>query len=145
MRSGRPKVYQVTLNEEQREQLLAFSRSRSLPHGLSRRAAVILHAGEGMPNKTIAKRVGMTETTVRKWCKRFIDEGIDGLHYSPGDAESLAAAIISGLSDPENLQKLADQNLKAAAGFPFSKVIQFHVDQIEVPRKSEPETHMLPE
>ena len=45
------------------------------PNGLSRRAAVILHAGEGMPNKTIAKRLGITETTVRKWCKRFIDEG----------------------------------------------------------------------
>ena len=84
MRTGRPKVYQVTLSEEQREQLKAFSRSRSLPHGLSRRAAVILHAGEGVPNKTIAERLGMTETTVRKWCKRFIDEGIDGLYDLPG-------------------------------------------------------------
>ncbi|MCW9079601.1 MAG: helix-turn-helix domain-containing protein, partial [Gammaproteobacteria bacterium] len=79
MRTGRPKLHQVTLSESQREQLEAFSRSRSLPHGLSRRAAVVLHAGEGMPNTMIAARLGMTETTVRKWCKRFIDEGIDGL------------------------------------------------------------------
>lgn len=43
MRTGRPKLYQVRLSESQREQLKAYSRSRSLPHGLSRRAAVIVH------------------------------------------------------------------------------------------------------
>lgn len=84
MRTGRPKLHQVTLNESQREQLEAFLRSRSLPHGLSRRAAIVLHAAEGMPNTMIAERLGMTETTVRKWCKRFIDEGIDGLYDLPG-------------------------------------------------------------
>lgn len=84
MRTGRPKVHQVTLSESQREQLEAFSRSRSLPHGLRRRATVVLHAGEGMPSTMIAERLGMTETTVRKWCKRFIDEGMDGLYGLPG-------------------------------------------------------------
>ena len=37
-----------------------------------------------MPNTMLGERLRMTEARVRKWCKRFIDEGIDGLYDFPG-------------------------------------------------------------
>ena len=64
MRTGRPKLHQVMLSESQREDFEAFAHSRSLPHGLSRRAAGVLHASEGMPNTMLAEGLRMTETRV---------------------------------------------------------------------------------
>lgn len=83
MRTGRPKTYRVTLSDEQREQLEAFARSRSLPHGLVRRAHIVLLAAQGMTNTAIAKQLAVSDPTVAQWCKRFIAEGIDGLYDLP--------------------------------------------------------------
>ena len=83
MRCGRPKTYRITLTEEQQQQLAAFERSRSLPHGLVRRAKIIRLAAQGLPNSTIAAQLGITSPTVAHWCKRFIAHGIDGLYLLP--------------------------------------------------------------
>ena len=83
MRSARPKTYRVTLTDEQREQLEAFGRSRSLPHGLVRRARIVLLAAQGLPNSAIAAQLGVSDPTVAQWCKRFIANGIDGLYDLP--------------------------------------------------------------
>jgi len=83
MRSGRPKTYRVILTDEQREQLEAFGRSRSLPHGLARRARIVLLAAQGLPSSSIAAQLGVSDPTVAQWCKRFIADGIDGLYDLP--------------------------------------------------------------
>jgi len=83
MRSGRPKTYRVTLTDEQREQLEAFARSRSLPNGLARRARIVLLAAQGLPNSAIAAQLGVSNPTVAQWCKRFINDGVDGLYDLP--------------------------------------------------------------
>ena len=46
MITGRPKK-PITLSDEEREQLSAIVSSRSLPHGLVRRARIILMAADG--------------------------------------------------------------------------------------------------
>ena len=83
MRTGRPKTYFVTLSAEQREQLEAVARSRSLPHGLVRRARIVLLAAQGMANTAIAARLGVSNPTVAYWCKRFLADGVDGLYDLP--------------------------------------------------------------
>jgi putative transposase len=98
MRSGRPKS-ELVLNNEEREQLEALLRSRSLPAGLVRRAKIVLHAADGEPNSAIAKRLKLNPTTVRKWRERFVTYRIRGLHdeLRPGRPRSLEDEAVAEL------------------------------------------------
>jgi len=91
MRTGRPKKPMV-LSDMEREQLGAIVSSRSLPHGLVRRARIVLLAAEGMPNGVIAERVGLSRQMVCKWRKRYLQGGVSGLHdeLRPGRPRSIS-------------------------------------------------------
>ena len=54
MTLGRP-LAPLELTESDREQLVSMARSRSLPHGLVRRAEIVLLAAEGWPNEAGAE------------------------------------------------------------------------------------------
>jgi len=79
MRTGRPKEA-IVLSQEEREQLSGIANSRSLPHGLARRAQIVLLAADSVPNHAIADRVGVSPQTVCKWRKRYREQGMTGLH-----------------------------------------------------------------
>ncbi len=55
MPKGRP-LSPLVLDEEQRGQLMALSRSTSMPHGLVQRARLILASAEGLSNQAVAER-----------------------------------------------------------------------------------------
>ena len=79
MRTGRPKA-DLVLSSEERVQLQAFARSRSLPAALSNRARIILSSAEGELNNSIAARLELTKATVGKWRSRFLERRIAGLY-----------------------------------------------------------------
>lgn len=79
MRTGRPKE-PIVLSEEEREQLSNIANSRSMPHGLVRRARIVLLAADGMHNCAIAERVDLSPQMVCKWRKRYLQQGLTGLH-----------------------------------------------------------------
>jgi putative transposase len=79
MRTGRTKV-ELLLTDEERSQLQAFARSRSLPAVLSNRAHIILSSTEREANNSIAGRLKLTNATVGKWRARFIERRIPGLY-----------------------------------------------------------------
>ncbi len=79
MAMGRPKAVLV-LNPQQREQLGSLASSRSLPAGLVRRARIILLSAAGKTNRQIARQMGLTNATVGKWRRRFLDQDVSGLH-----------------------------------------------------------------
>jgi putative transposase len=91
MPAGRPKAM-LTLSSEEREQLQALAVSRSLPHGLVTRAKIVLAAADGQTNSAIAKKVGLSASSVGKWRKRFLEQGLQGLHdeLRPGRPRSIA-------------------------------------------------------
>jgi DNA-binding CsgD family transcriptional regulator len=60
---GRPGIT-VEVSAGEREQLLAMSRSRSLPHSLVRRAKIILMAADGHSNAEIAAQCAVTPPAV---------------------------------------------------------------------------------
>jgi transposase/AraC-like DNA-binding protein len=76
---GRPGL-RVEVSTSEREQLVAMSRSRALPHSLVRRAKVVLLAADGRSNGQIAAQCGITPPAVTHWKKRFIARGLGGLH-----------------------------------------------------------------
>jgi transposase len=79
MRTGRPKQ-KLELSDLDRTDLEAVVNSRSLPHGLVRRARMVLMSVEGMANHVIAEQLGVSQPTVSHWRRRFREQGISGLH-----------------------------------------------------------------
>ncbi len=98
---------ELKLSDEERSQLLAIARSRSLPHGIVRRAKIVLASADGETNKDIAKRMRLNQLTVGKWRRRYLAEGLQGLHdeLRPGRPRSLedervAEVINTALQSP---------------------------------------------
>ncbi|MGI8498246.1 MAG: helix-turn-helix domain-containing protein, partial [Gemmatimonadaceae bacterium] len=71
MRTGRPRSFEILLSDGEREQLSALGASRALPHGLVRRAQIILRSAAGESNTAIAERVGVSVPLVGHWRRRF--------------------------------------------------------------------------
>src|SRR5262249_55152189 len=82
MALGRPKVALILTEDERRRLDSLAHRSRTAPH-LARRARIILACAEGQNNKTVAKRLRMSQTTVCKWRRRFVCERLGGLYDEP--------------------------------------------------------------
>ena len=68
---------------------------------------MILARAEGLTHQAVALRVGASSQTVRKWRRRFLERGVQGLHdeLRPGrprsyDAEKVAQVIHRALYDP---------------------------------------------
>jgi putative transposase len=76
---GRP-MPPLVLSEDDVQQLQALANSRSLPHSIVQRAQIVLACGAGEANTAIAKRMGLTGMTVGKWRKRYLEQGLEGLH-----------------------------------------------------------------
>jgi putative transposase len=98
MRTGRPKR-ELVLTAEERTQLEAVVRSRTLPAGLVRRARIVLQAADGEANSAIAKRLKLSEHSVGKWRRRFITHRVQGLHdeLRPGRPRSLEDEAVAEL------------------------------------------------
>src|SRR5271169_1100441 len=79
MAMGRPKAALI-LSVQQREQLESLANSRSLPAGLVGRAKIVLLSASGKTNQQIARQLGLTNATVGKWRRRFLQQDVSGLH-----------------------------------------------------------------
>ena len=120
----------VSLDERQREQLEAFARSRSLPHGLVMRAKIVLEAAEGAQNVAISKALGVSRETVSKWRERFVRQGIEGLYdeYRSGrprdiDDERVAELVSKTLhSKPKGATQWSTRDMAEQSGISKSTV-----------------------
>lgn len=81
---GRKSALRVVLTDQERSQLLQWSRSTALPAGLVTRAKAILLVADGTPLTHTGKAVGLTEAHVRQWIKRFLEKRLQGLQDLPG-------------------------------------------------------------
>ena len=79
---GRP-LAPLHVTDHAKEQLKLMANSRSLPLALVRRAQIILMSADGLTNKCIAAKVGLSGSMVGMWRKRFIAQGIMGLYDEP--------------------------------------------------------------
>ena len=102
MSLGRP-LTPLQLEQEQREQLEAMASSRSLPHGLVTRVRIVLLSADGLSNKDIAARLRLNQVTVGLWRRRFVKQGLTGLHEElrPGRPRSIPDEKVATF-DPQN-------------------------------------------
>jgi len=82
MRTGRPKQ-PLTLEPGDKEKLELLGRRPKTAQRAAIRAKIVLRAAEGLPNREIAQRLGITGATVGKWRERFRLKGMKGLTDEP--------------------------------------------------------------
>ena len=89
----------LELNSEALDELKSFAGSRPLPHGLVRRAKIVLLSHEGLNNTAVAKQLGITRATVGTWRERYRQQGLIGLYdeLRPGKPRSIADEEIAEL------------------------------------------------
>lgn len=81
-RTGRPRA-ELTLTDDERDQLERWARRRRSSQALALRCRIVLACAEGLSNKEVAGRVGASLPTVGKWRRRFLELRLDGLSDEP--------------------------------------------------------------
>jgi len=81
---GRKRSFSVELSPTQRADLERWQRSTTVSVGLARRARVLLLLADGQSLKDAANIAGLTVRNARKWVRRFLASGVDGLHDQAG-------------------------------------------------------------
>ena len=133
MPRGRPKKAEIKLSSSDRKQLETIAQSRSLPHGVVRRANIILLSASGESNSMIAQRVGLSIPTVGHWRRRFLDHGVIGLYGEerPGrprthEDDRVAALINKVLKDkPKHATHWTVRSVSEETGIAKSTVHRF--------------------
>jgi len=73
------------MSDQQRTALGSMARSTSLPHRQVVQARALLLAAEGVATNEVARRCSTTDTSVRAWRRRFVNDGIEGVgRIAPG-------------------------------------------------------------
>ncbi|MDQ6713911.1 MAG: IS630 family transposase [Candidatus Dormibacteraeota bacterium] len=83
MPRGRPHQRPLLLSASDRSELLRWSRRPKSSHALAQRASIILRCAEGEPSNRVARELRVTNATVWKWRRRFLDRGPAGLLDEP--------------------------------------------------------------
>lgn len=90
------------MSDEQRGALETVARSRSSPHRQVVQARALLLAADGIATNEVARRCETTDTSVRAWRRRFVDQGVEGVgRVGPGRGrkswlpEGTVAAVVA--------------------------------------------------
>ena len=81
-RTGRPKAV-LELTDQERDQLVRWSRRAKSSQALASRSRIILACAEGLANSAVAERERVNQATVGKWRRRFVESRLDGLVDDP--------------------------------------------------------------
>jgi transposase len=91
-KTGRPKA-ELTLTNDERHELVRWSRRATSAQALALRARIVLACAESCAaNKDVAASLHVTQATVGKWRRRFVESRLDGLldEERPGRPPSIA-------------------------------------------------------
>ncbi len=126
---GRP-LCPLVLSEEERVELAALAARRKTAQALAMRARIVLLAGEGIPNKEVAARLGIDQTTLGKWRRRFGADRLEGLRdevrcgalRTVDDARVEAVIVRTLESLPEGATHWSSRGMARASGVSTSTV-----------------------
>ena len=88
------KIERISIGGADRERLERLVRDRNTPQKVVWRARIVLLANDGLTAEAIAAAVGKSLLTVRRWRRRHMAEGVEGLFEGrdPALARRAAAA-----------------------------------------------------
>jgi transposase len=73
----------VTLTEDERVELVSWSRRSTSANALAMRSRIVLAAADGLSNTAIADKLDIHVSSARKWRTRFVTSRLDGLLDEP--------------------------------------------------------------
>ena len=128
-RTGRPKA-ELVLTDEEREQLVSWSRRAKSAQSLALRSKIVLSCAQGLDNIAVAAKLGVVPATVRKWRRRFVEHRLDGLVDEPRPGgprsisdEQIEAVIIATLErTPKDATHWSRASMAAETGLSRSTV-----------------------
>src|SRR3954470_1476177 len=102
-RTGRPKAV-LALTDDEREELVRWSRRAKSAQSLALRSKIVLACAQGLDNTQVAAQLGIVPATVSKWRRRCVAKRLAGLVDEPrpggprtiGD-EQIEAVIVATL------------------------------------------------
>jgi hypothetical protein len=81
---GRKPSFTLQLPAPHLQELEHWLRSTNLRQGLARRGRLLLLLHQGHTLKDAARTAGLTVRNARKWAKRYLAQGLQGLADKPG-------------------------------------------------------------
>ena len=84
----------IELTAEEEQTLRMWTRAGTTEQRLARRAKVVLCCAQGLPIREVGERCGLSQISVFKWKRRFLEKRLDGLADAqrPGRPASISAA-----------------------------------------------------
>src|SRR5258708_23527729 len=125
------KIERISICEADRERLERLVRDRNTPQKVVWRARIVLLASDGLTAEGIAAAVGKSLLTVRRWRRRYVAEGADGLlkdatrpsRVKPLAPEKIKQVVHMTLHEkPPNATHWSGRRMAAAAGISYSSV-----------------------
>jgi transposase len=128
-RSGRPKV-ELVLGDDERAQLQSWARRRTSSQALALRSRIVLGCAQGLSNKDVAAREGVSQPTVGKWRARFVELRLDGLSDDPRPgrpasitAEQVEDVVVATLeTTPKNATHWSRSKMAQRSGLSKSSI-----------------------
>ena len=119
-----PQPLPVTLSDVERETLERWARRATTSQALALRCRIVLACAEGGSNTAVANALGVADSTVRKWRRRFIADRLDGLHDEPRPGrprtvsdEDVERVIVKTLEEkPANATHWSTRSMADAVG-----------------------------
>jgi transposase len=120
----------LLLTEDEREQLMRWSRRAKSAQFLALRSKIVLECAAGSDNTVVAAKLGVVPATVSKWRRRFVDRRLDGLmdEPRPGGPRSITddqveAVVVATLErTPKDATHWSRASMAAEAGLSRSTV-----------------------
>jgi transposase len=125
------KIERISVSEADRERLLRLVRDRNTPQKVVWRARIVLLAADGLQAIAIAASVGKSLLTVRRWRRRYMAKGVDGLlkdatrppRRKPLTAEKIKQVVDMTLHQkPSNATHWSLSSMAAATGLSRSSI-----------------------
>jgi transposase len=124
-------IERISITATDRERLDKLVRDRNTPQKVVWRARIVLLAAGGLTARAIASTVGKSELTVRRWRRRYLAKGVDGLlkdasrppRRKPLSAETIKQVVEMTLHErPPKAAQWSIRTMAAAAGVSRSSV-----------------------
>jgi transposase-like protein len=120
----------LELTAEERDQLARWARRRTSSQALALRSRIVLGCAQGLSNKDVAAREGVSAVTVGKWRSRFVDSRLDGLVDDPRPgrpstvtAEQVEQVVVATLeSTPKNATHWSRAKMAERSGLSKSTI-----------------------
>jgi len=122
-RTGRPKS-ELVLTDEERLTLERLSTRRKSAQAIALRARIVLACAAGKANRQVANELRITEQTVGKWRRRFVEQRLNGLFDEPRPGhprtitdDRVEAVVIKTLEEkPANATHWSTRSMATAMG-----------------------------